>query len=51
MGEGKLILCVCGGGMNTSLNAKNKITDYLEEQGIHDVESKAGALRTDCRKA
>lgn len=38
MGEGKLILCVCGGGMNTSLNAKNKITDYLEEQGIHDVE-------------
>lgn len=38
MANGKLILCVCGGGMNTSLNAKNKITDYLIEQGINDVE-------------
>ncbi|OUP52398.1 hypothetical protein B5F17_09050 [Butyricicoccus pullicaecorum] len=38
MAEGKLILCVCGGGINTSLNAKNKINEYLSEQGIHDVE-------------
>lgn len=38
MAEGKLILCVCGGGINTSLNAKNKINEYLEEKGIHDVE-------------
>lgn len=38
MAEGKLILCVCGGGINTSLNAKNKINEYLQEQGINDVE-------------
>lgn len=38
MAEGKLILCVCGGGINTSLNAKNKIGEYLQEHGIHDVE-------------
>lgn len=38
MAESKLILCVCGGGINTSLNAKNKITEYLESQNIHDIE-------------
>lgn len=38
MAESKLILCVCGGGINTSLNAKNKINEYLESQGVNDIE-------------
>lgn len=38
MAVGKLILCVCGGGINTSLNAKNRIQEYLQEKNIHDVE-------------
>lgn len=38
MAEGKLILCVCGGGINTSLNAKNKMNEYLQEHHIGDIE-------------
>lgn len=38
MAKGKLILCVCGGGINTSLNAKTKINEYLEAHKISDVE-------------
>jgi len=38
MAEGKLILCVCGAGINTSLNAKNKISEYLASKGRSDVQ-------------
>lgn len=38
MAESKLILCVCGGGINTSLNAKNKIKEYLESENAQDIE-------------
>ena len=38
MAESKLILCVCGGGINTSLNAKNKIKEYLESEKVQDIE-------------
>ena len=38
MGASKLILCICGGGINTSLNAKNQIIEYLQANGMSDVE-------------
>lgn len=38
MSAGKLILCVCGAGINTSLNAKNRIVEYLTEAGVSDIE-------------
>lgn len=38
MAESKLILCVCGAGINTSLNAKNKIIEYLEAEGRGDIQ-------------
>ena len=38
MAESKLNLCVCGGGINTSLNAKNKIKEYLESEKVQDIE-------------
>lgn len=40
MTEKKLVLCVCGGGINTSLNAETKIKEYLSDNGITDVEVK-----------
>ncbi|GAA0182068.1 hypothetical protein SH2C18_45100 [Clostridium sediminicola] len=40
MAESKLILCVCGAGINTSTNAKITIKDYLEKDGVTDVEVK-----------
>ena len=38
MEESKLVLCVCGAGINTSLNAKNKITEFLNAKGRSDVQ-------------
>lgn len=38
MAESKLIFCVCGAGINTSLNAKNKITEFLEAEGRRDIQ-------------
>lgn len=40
MSASKLILCVCGAGINTSLNAKNKIVDFLRAEGRTDIEVK-----------
>lgn len=40
MSENKLIVCVCGAGINTSTNAKMTINDYLEKEGVTDVEVK-----------
>ena len=40
MCEGKLIVCVCGAGINTSSNAKMTIEEYLENEGIFDIEVK-----------
>lgn len=40
MTENKLILCVCGAGINTSTNAKNTIQDYLQKEGVTDIEVK-----------
>jgi len=38
--ERKLILCVCGAGINTSMNAKMTITEHLRDAGMTDVEVK-----------
>jgi galactitol-specific phosphotransferase system IIB component len=40
MSANRLILCVCGGGMNTSMNAENRIVEYLRKAKRHDVEVK-----------
>ena len=38
MAANKLILCVCGAGINTSLNAEQRIVEYLRDNKINDVE-------------
>lgn len=38
MNPNKLILCVCGAGINTSLNAKNRLVDYLRDHGRSDID-------------
>jgi galactitol-specific phosphotransferase system IIB component len=40
LAKNKLILCVCGAGINTSTNAKNTILDYLEKEGVTDIDVK-----------
>ena len=40
MAKSKLILCVCGAGINTSNNARMKIMEYLEKEGVNDIEVK-----------
>ena len=35
MAEKKLILCVCGAGINTSINAEMTIKEYLEKRKVH----------------
>jgi len=40
MATGKLVLCVCGAGINTSNNARMKILELLEAEGITDYEVK-----------
>ncbi len=36
MAERKLVLCVCGAGINTSINAEMTIREYLEKQKVKD---------------
>lgn len=40
MAASKLILCVCGAGINTSLNAEQRIKDFLREKKVRDIEVK-----------
>ena len=40
MAVSKLVLCVCGAGINTSLNAMRKIDELLEKEGVTDIETK-----------
>lgn len=40
MKKSKLILCICGAGINTSMNAKLTIQDELEALGHYDIEVK-----------
>lgn len=40
MSANKLILCVCGAGINTSLNAESRLVEYLRKAGRHDIEVK-----------
>ncbi len=40
MAKNKLVLCVCGAGINTSHNACMTIEEFLEKEGIHDYEVK-----------
>lgn len=40
MAERKLVLCVCGAGINTSVNAEMTILEYLEKLGVKDYEVK-----------
>ncbi|GHV77400.1 hypothetical protein AGMMS49942_22210 [Spirochaetia bacterium] len=35
MAEKKLILCVCGAGINTSINAEMTIQEHLEKRKLH----------------
>ena len=37
MAEKKLILCVCGAGINTSIMGEQSIQDYLDKRKIKDV--------------
>ncbi|MDR1579865.1 MAG: hypothetical protein LBS35_05870 [Synergistaceae bacterium] len=36
MAEKKLILCVCGAGINTSINAEMTIQEHLEKRKLKD---------------
>jgi len=36
----KLVLCVCGAGINTSLNALHNINRFMKEEGVDDIEVK-----------
>ena len=38
MAAKKLILCVCGAGINTSVNAKNRLVDYLRKEKVYDID-------------
>jgi len=40
MAKNKLILCVCGAGINTSNNACMTIKELLEKEGVTDYEVK-----------
>ncbi|MCL2034128.1 MAG: hypothetical protein FWG94_05280 [Oscillospiraceae bacterium] len=40
MATPKLILCICGAGINTSNNAKMKILELLEKEGVNDIDVK-----------
>ena len=40
MSASKLILCVCGAGINTSLNAEQRIQDYFRSNKVKDIEVK-----------
>lgn len=40
----KLILCVCGAGINTSANAKMTIQEYLHNMDIYDVEVRIATI-------
>jgi len=40
MAVSKLVLCVCGAGINTSLNAMYKISELLGKEGVDDIEVK-----------
>lgn len=40
MAAKKLILCVCGAGINTSINAEMTIREYLEKEKANDIEVK-----------
>ena len=37
MSASKLILCVCGAGINTSLNAENRLVESLRKAGRTDI--------------
>ena len=38
MAEKKLVLCVCGAGINTSINAVMQVKEYLEKRKIKDYQ-------------
>ena len=38
MAEKKLVLCVCGAGINTSINGVMQVQDYLEKKKIKDYQ-------------
>lgn len=40
MSEKKLVLCVCGAGINTSINAEMTIKEYLEKFKVKDYDVK-----------
>ncbi len=40
MGERKMLLCVCGAGINTSINAERYLQEYVESIGRSDIEIK-----------
>ena len=40
MAERKMLLCVCGAGINTSINAERYLQEYVESIGRADIEVK-----------
>ena len=38
MADKKLVLCVCGAGINTSINGVMQVQDYLEKKKIKDYQ-------------
>ena len=40
MAERKMLLCVCGAGINTSINAEHYLQEYVESIGRTDIEVK-----------
>ncbi len=40
MAERKMLLCVCGAGINTSINAERYLQEYVEKIGRSDIEIK-----------
>ena len=40
MSERKMLLCVCGAGINTSINAERYLQEYVQSIGRTDIEVK-----------
>ena len=44
MAVSKLVVCVCGAGINTSNNAKMKLTELLGKEGVNDIDVKLATI-------
>ena len=44
MAVSKLVVCVCGAGINTSNNARMKLEELLKKEGVNDIEVKLATI-------